>query len=532
MKKTRRTLSVLLSGCLLFGTAASFVTAKEKEHDKGNRVEFEYTFKDIKKAPWAEGYIKKMKSKNILKGYEDGTFRPNQPVTQVEAIVTAVKLMGLENEALAKSKDAVLHFKDAELIDKKYSWAKGYILVALEHGLFDTDLDRLEPAKPASRVWVASLLVKSLGLELEALSQMTESPDFKDAPAIPAGAIGYINVALKHGLISGYPNGTFQPNKPVTRAEMAVFLDRTNEDRLEQEGAVRVNGTITSVQFPTGDADKIKGYLTVQTFDGKQATYAISPKLLVKHNQDVIPAIELTVHMPISLLVRDNEVIEASLWDNHSNVPVSSEVIGLSVEIELNDDEEYELEYKNRNGVVEAKLETPQEKVKGQAAAARVADMLKAMNLTPELSDQEVINRILTALNIKEGAYDELEIKLQYANGKKISIERENNEAVNKRPEHGIREFELKAKLPGKDQLVLKYKNNGDKIEASVERTYKKDKQKLTGKAAVEYIEKMIKQAALTDKMSESEIAKRLTDSLNIKLEHLKEVEVELEFFR
>lgn len=536
MKKTRRALSLLLSGCLLFGTAASFVSAKEKDKEKesykGNRVEFEYNFKDITDAQWAEGYIKKMRSKNIFKGYEDGTFRPNQPVTQVEAIVTAVKLMGLEDEALAKSKDIVLHFKDADQIDKKFGWAKGYIVVALEHGLFDTNEDRLEPAKPASRVWVASLLVKSLGLELEALTRMTETPDFKDAAAIPAGAVGYINVALKHSLISGYPGGTFQPNKPVTRAEMAVFLDRTNENMQEQQGASRIYGTITSIQFPTGDADKIKGYLTVQTFDGNQATYAISPKLLVKRNNDVIPAFELTVRTPIALLVKDNEIIEASVWNDQSQVPVSSELISLSVEVELKDgDHELELEYKNRNGAVEAKLKTSKEKLKGEAAAARVTEMLKAMNLTPQLSDQEIIHRVLTALNINEGAYDELEIKIQFANGKKKTIERENKDAA-KRPEHGIREFKLKAELPGKDEVVLKYKNKGDKIEASVERKSKKDKQKMTGKAAVDYMEKLFKQAAITKEMSESEIAARLSSSLNIKLEDLKKVEVELEFFR
>ena len=32
--------------------------------------------------------------------------------------------------------------------------------------------------------------------------------------------------AYSSGLINGYPDGTFRPNNPITRAEMAVVLDR------------------------------------------------------------------------------------------------------------------------------------------------------------------------------------------------------------------------------------------------------------------------------------------------------------------
>lgn len=37
-----------------------------------------------------------MQSKEVIKGYGDGTFRPNAPVSRLEAIVMAVRLMELE----------------------------------------------------------------------------------------------------------------------------------------------------------------------------------------------------------------------------------------------------------------------------------------------------------------------------------------------------------------------------------------------------------------------------------------------------
>ena len=31
---------------------------------------------------------------------------------------------------------------------------------------------------------------------------------------------------MEEGLVNGYPDGTFQPDRPVTRAELAVILHR------------------------------------------------------------------------------------------------------------------------------------------------------------------------------------------------------------------------------------------------------------------------------------------------------------------
>ncbi|MFC4766970.1 S-layer homology domain-containing protein [Effusibacillus consociatus] len=93
-------------------------------------------------------------------GYTDGTFKPNKPINRAEAVITAVKLMGLEAEAEVKQ-NVTLNFKDAETIQKHYGWATGYIAVALEKGLFDSNEDSLQLGKEASRVWAASLLVRA-----------------------------------------------------------------------------------------------------------------------------------------------------------------------------------------------------------------------------------------------------------------------------------------------------------------------------------------------------------------------------------
>lgn len=39
-----------------------------------------------------------------------------------------------------------------------------------------------------------------------------------------------IRRCMERGLLKGYPDGSFQPDKPVTRAELAVILDRLNKE--------------------------------------------------------------------------------------------------------------------------------------------------------------------------------------------------------------------------------------------------------------------------------------------------------------
>lgn len=39
-----------------------------------------------------------------------------------------------------------------------------------------------------------------------------------------------IRRCMERGLLRGYPDGSFQPDKPVTRAELAVILDRLDKE--------------------------------------------------------------------------------------------------------------------------------------------------------------------------------------------------------------------------------------------------------------------------------------------------------------
>jgi len=72
------------------------------------------------------------------------------------------------------------------------------------------------PDATLNRAELATLLVNLKKLPLETSKQY-----FKD---VPKGTwyYGYVNAAAKAGLVTGYEDGTYRPNNPVTRAELAV----------------------------------------------------------------------------------------------------------------------------------------------------------------------------------------------------------------------------------------------------------------------------------------------------------------------
>ncbi|MBU5255533.1 S-layer homology domain-containing protein [Tissierella praeacuta] len=81
-----------------------------------------------------------------------------------------------------------------------------------------------KPANEVTRAEFAKILVEALGIG-NATKAATGNTKFSDVPA-SHWASGYINVASGQGLIKGYNNGTFQPEKKVSYAEALTMLVR------------------------------------------------------------------------------------------------------------------------------------------------------------------------------------------------------------------------------------------------------------------------------------------------------------------
>jgi hypothetical protein len=147
----------------------------------------------------------------VLSGYPDQTFRPNDEVTRAEFAKMIVTAMELDLPLNPTSS-----FSD---VSQGY-WALTYIETAKQEGIISGYPDgTFRPNQPITRAEIAKMIAEAVGLG-EATSFQ---PIFKDVDA-NFWAAYYIMSVYFHNIVSGYPDGTFKPTKVATRAEAAKMI--------------------------------------------------------------------------------------------------------------------------------------------------------------------------------------------------------------------------------------------------------------------------------------------------------------------
>lgn len=200
-------------------------------------------FTDLNQAPWAEKGIVKLRLRGIIAGFQDGTFRPNAQVRQSEALVMAVRELGLQQEADTAGKNPKL------VLAKEFgkgipAWVRGYVAVGQSHGLLKPQDKDFSWNAPATRAWLSRLVVRLAGLEQQAVGKRLTKLNFTDNLAVPASARGYVAVAVEKGILAGYPDGSFRPGRAVSRAECSAMFAAA-EQLLSRTDIL--TGTITDI---------------------------------------------------------------------------------------------------------------------------------------------------------------------------------------------------------------------------------------------------------------------------------------------
>lgn len=105
--------------------------------------------------------------------------------------------------------------KEVAKPEEKPALTKGYIAGYPDH--------TFRPAKSMTRAEAAAILARLCKLT----GADNAKPDFKDADGWYNAAI---NDVVKAGYMKGYPDGSFKPDQPITRAEFAVILSHVLKD--------------------------------------------------------------------------------------------------------------------------------------------------------------------------------------------------------------------------------------------------------------------------------------------------------------
>ena len=194
------------------------------------------TFSDVENDPtvaWAKPYITEMSEKGYIKGYEDGTFKPNNSISKTEALILLSRMIGVNDSSFADSVDFATKEFASVLSSYSTNYAKevSFLLYAgiLDEGELDTYISSSNKNQPLKRYEAAILLTKLLGAEEEVLGNAFVSSSYADTVEIPDSARAYVEYVKEQGIMEGMGKDSsgkpkFSPNTAVTRGQMAKIL--------------------------------------------------------------------------------------------------------------------------------------------------------------------------------------------------------------------------------------------------------------------------------------------------------------------
>ncbi|MFF2092400.1 S-layer homology domain-containing protein [Paenibacillus sp. NPDC058174] len=160
---------------------------------------------------WAKETILSWIEKGLVNGYEDGSFKPNKTITRAEIVALINRAFEIKGGSASKFTD--VRKSDWFYQDVAAATAAGY-LSGYQDGTF-------KPKAAVTRQELAVITAKLL--KLAASDSYLNFKDTKNSPEWSKGAIGAV---IDAKVMGGFPDGTFQPLKPATRAEVIVILDK------------------------------------------------------------------------------------------------------------------------------------------------------------------------------------------------------------------------------------------------------------------------------------------------------------------
>ncbi|WP_250673801.1 S-layer homology domain-containing protein [Paraclostridium ghonii] len=164
---------------------------------------------------WAKSYIDQFTKKGYITGYEDGTFRPDNPITRAEFVKIFNKQFNLTSTS------------GKIFNDTKYHWAKNDIDIAVTNGVCNgMTATEFEPDKPITREQAAKMVANYKKLSDSNHDKINGYNDFYN---VSNWAKNSVEGVIEAGYMSGYPeDNTFRPKNNITRAEAVVTLSRVN----------------------------------------------------------------------------------------------------------------------------------------------------------------------------------------------------------------------------------------------------------------------------------------------------------------
>lgn len=190
-------------------------------------------------AEWMTPYLEQVQDWGVMRGDSSGNLHEDRSITRAEFVTLVNRAFGYTEQSPANP------FTDVNPND----WFAEDISIALQAGYFNgTSPTTAAPYSLVTREQAAVLLGRCL--RFQGVPNAANS-SFTDMHAIGGWSRGMVQEAAELGIIQGYADGSFKPDRPITRGQMACFLVRAlgtlvQEPGEQTSGGVYGNLTITT----------------------------------------------------------------------------------------------------------------------------------------------------------------------------------------------------------------------------------------------------------------------------------------------
>lgn len=220
------------------------------------------SFSDVK--PTLDHYdsIMNLAERGIVKGYIDGTYRPDDKLTRGQASKILALALKLDTKNIKNP-----GFKD---VDKANGFYK-YVATLKNAGLISGFEDNtFKPNASMTRAHMAKAI--DLGFKLEGKSTVNPFRDVSNS----AWYVNHVKSLVSNKVTKGKTATTFDPNSSITRAQMASFVVRTENIKVASNPTEKARAEIRKVVTQNGVIEVGGKKVAESKFDSRTNTLTMT----------------------------------------------------------------------------------------------------------------------------------------------------------------------------------------------------------------------------------------------------------------
>ncbi|NIK77236.1 beta-xylosidase [Paenibacillus castaneae] len=171
---------------------------------------------------WAEKDFTAWQEKELITGYADGSFKPDQAINRAEFVT-------LVNRVFNFVEESEISFADVPSTSYFYHDIKKAVAAGYIAGYND---GTARPKEPISRQEAAVILYRVFHLN----SKAAGNSSLTDIASLPEWSKTAVQTIVAEGYVNGYKDQTFKASKNITRAEAIRMMNNISGEILTKEG--------------------------------------------------------------------------------------------------------------------------------------------------------------------------------------------------------------------------------------------------------------------------------------------------------